>query len=409
MNHNAHESYDSEMTENRPRSALVMCLANPTGNPRPNRMIHLLAEAGIEVDVLSFPLSGALPVVNTYTLPNVQRRSTFLRARNIVHQIAARSFNLLGAHDIAEKLSDLSLGIHKIAPPVNNNKYDLLVVEDLQLLPLSFKMKGNSASARVVFDAREYYPRQYEQRFLFRLLEKPVRQQMCRAYLKRCDHLLTVSPGLAQAYTDEFGTTPHLLRSAPGYRDMPIRQTSNPTIRLVHHGPASPNRGIANMIDVVKQLDSRFTLDLYLVGNEPHIRKLRHHAADCSRVQFRAPVAFEDIIPTLNHYDVGFFYVEPTTFNLLNCLPNKFFEYVQARLAIAIGPSPDMAALVRQYGLGVVAPEFSVPAMVDTLKSFTADEINKAKIASDVAARELCYERESARLLSDISKLFAIG
>jgi hypothetical protein len=397
------------MTSNRPLRAIVMCLANPTGNPRPNRMIHLLADLGIEVDVLSFPHSGDLPVTNTYTLPNAEKRSTLLRVRNIFHQVAARSFNLLGAHDIAEKLSALSLGFHKIAPRLNDKKYDLLVVEDLQLLPLSFKMKGSNHSARIIFDAREYYPRQQDQRLLFRLLERPVRQQMCRTYLKRCDHLLTVSPGLAQAYTAEFGTTPHLLRSAPRYREMPVRESSNRAVRLVHHGMANPNRGLGNMIDVVRQLDSRFTLDLYLVGNESHIRKLRHHAADCSRVQFRAPVAFEDIIPTLNHYDVGFFYVEPTTFNLLNCLPNKFFEYVQARLAIAIGPSPDMAALVRQYGLGVVASEFSVPAMVETLASLTADEINKAKVASDVAARELCYERESARFLCDLKKILPLG
>jgi hypothetical protein len=100
--------------------------------------------------------------------------------------------------------------------------------------------------------------------------------------------------------------------------------------------------------------------------------------------------------------------VEPTTFNLLNCLPNKFFEFVQARLAIAIGPSPDMAELVHHYGLGVVASEFSITGMVDTLKSFTAEQINKAKRASDVAARELCYERESARFLCDLKKILPL-
>jgi hypothetical protein len=67
-----------------------------------------------------------------------------------------------------------------------------------------------------------------------------------------------------------------------------------------------------------------------------------------------------------------------------------------------------MAELVRQYGLGVVAPEFSTTAMIDTLKSFTTDGINKAKAASDVAARDLCYERESARLLSDLRKLVPV-
>jgi hypothetical protein len=35
-----------------------------------------------------------------------------------------------------------------------------------------------------------------------------------------------------------------------------------------------------------------------------------------------------------------------------------FVEFIQARLAVAVDPSPEMARLVQRYGCGVVAPDF---------------------------------------------------
>ena len=102
----------------------------------------------------------------------------------------------------------------------------------------------------------------------------------------------------------------------------------------------------------------------------------------------------------LNSYDIGLYYLEPTGFNVTFNLPNKFFEFIQARLALAIGPSPNMAEVVRQYQCGFIAEEFSIESMVNTLKDLTSEKIDLAKKNSDIAAKDLCYEKESERLLN---------
>mgnify|MGYP000689171715 CR=1 FL=1 len=145
--------------------------------------------------------------------------------------------------------------------------------------------------------------------------------------------------------------------------------------------------------------------NLYLVGNTLTINALKRAAEGGERVRFRDPVNFNNIIQMLNNYDVGFFYVEPTTFNLLNCLPNKFFEFIQARLAIAIGPSPDMSAIVRQYDCGIVSENFSVGSMAAALNALTVDEIDLFKTKSDRAARDLNFDVESEVLLKALHEL----
>ena len=48
-------------------------------------------------------------------------------------------------------------------------------------------------------------------------------------------------------------------------------------------------------------------------------------------------VPMENIVTTLNNYDIGLYILEPTKFNTKNAIPNKLYDFVQAKLAIAIG------------------------------------------------------------------------
>ena len=43
------------------------------------------------------------------------------------------------------------------------------------------------------------------------------------------------------------------------------------------------------------------------------------------RIKIKEPVEFDELVNSLNSYDIGLFYVEPLTDNLKYCLPNKLF------------------------------------------------------------------------------------
>lgn len=385
-------------------SALVMCYADASKNPRPNRIIKLLYGAGLSVDVLALPLGGRLPVRRTYTINTPSLTMCSRIVRKLFH-VGALIFAGIKCKHFSEFFYASPYGFNTLKDQIPDNAYDLIFVEDLNLLPLAFRKYASNGRSKIIFDAREYYPRQNEERRLFRWLERPIRTQLCREYLPRCDFLMTVSPGLARAYKQEFGVNMEVIRSTPVYYPAELKPTNGDQIRMVHHGGANRNRGLENLIEIVRRLDDRFTLDLYLVGNPPYIEELRAQASDCPRIRFCKPVLFDQILPMLNQYDIGFYYLEPTGFNVTYNLPNKFFEFLQARLAIAIGPSPDMADLVQHYQCGFVAPEFSIDAMVRTLQMLTPEMIDAAKRQSDLAAQELCWERESEKITA-MMKMF---
>ena len=65
------------------------------------------------------------------------------------------------------------------------------------------------------------------------------------------------------------------------------------------------------------------------------------------RVRLAPPVAMTELVRAAKDFDVGFFALPGSSRHNELALPNKFFEYVTAGLAVCISELPEMARLVR--------------------------------------------------------------
>lgn len=371
---------------------LMMCLPDHNKNPRPNRMIRFCLERGEDVSVISGAHQEQMSVRKHWPLKN-QSFSLYAKLKRkaeafIRSYIYPLKFPYISEAQIEELRAE---------------NFDLIIVEDLFLLPDAFAIADECA--KVIFDAREYYPEEYGGNPIFRMIERPFRVYLCKKYLPLCEQVMSVSDGLCRRYKQDFGVDVLLLRSAPPYVDYPVRKTEGAAIRMVHHGAANPDRRLETMIETMALLDERFSLDFYLTGNTAYLNELKAKAAPDRRIQFHDPVPFSDILPMLQNYDIGFYLLQPTGFNTEYALPNKFFEFLQARLMLAIGPSPDMAALIESYGCGIVAENFSPRSMAEKLNALSAEDIHAAKQASDHAAKILCFEKESEKIAGLFDRL----
>jgi len=133
--------------------------------------------------------------------------------------------------------------------------------------------------------------------------------------------------------------------------------------------------------------------------------KAQAQALAPGRIHFRPPVAPSKIVATIANYDMGLFLIPPVNFSYHMVLPNKFFEFVMAGLAVAVGPSPAMSALVEQYHLGVVADDFSPATLAQKLNTLSAADIDDMKQHALAAAQELNAETEMAKLLQIYAQL----
>ncbi|NQT92094.1 MAG: glycosyltransferase [Lentisphaerae bacterium] len=282
---------------------------------------------------------------------------------------------------------------------------DLILVNDLICLPAALKAAGG---AKVFFDAHEYYPGQWEDVFKFRLLYRKYAEYLCRTYMPQADVVTTVCRSIADRYKKDTGVRPDIITNAPDYEELePLLLKHEDKISMVHHGGASVSRKLENMIRVMDFLDDRFELCFMLVevNQRPkYIDRLKCMCSQRKNIRFLDPVPMRELPKMLNKFDVGLYLLEPKNFNSRYALPNKLFEFIQARLAVAIGPSPEMARVVREHDCGVVSNDFSPAALAKLLQQLDFEKINYFKQQSHRIARQLSAENNRERLLDLVEK-----
>lgn len=269
--------------------------------------------------------------------------------------------------------------------------YDLVVANDIEALPLAFHVKGN---AKILFDAHEYAPRHFENKLSWRIFFQGFNKYLCKKYIPKVDAMITVGDVIAKEYEKHYGVKPTVITNAPPYSDIAPQPVSSGKIRMVHQGIANPSRRLELMFEMMNHLDNRFELDLMLIkpvhkSNIAYLEKLKEMAAGNNRIHFVSPVATDQIIPTINQYDLGIILIPPINFNYKNTLPNKFFECIQARTAVAIGPIPEIKKITEQYTIGVVSEDFSAKSLAEKIKSLSVEQISMFKLNTNKAAHEI--------------------
>ena len=374
------------------KKILIICFTSPVRDLRFKREIDFLKD---EFDVT---VAGAAPAYPGLSFEEIKcRPQTWLNHFSFKLGLLFGSFTpLIRRYSVSRDF-------------LKKTDFDLVICNDLLPLPLAFKI---AKGAPVFWDAHEYYPEELASGSLGQKCSNRSAYRLCKKLLPDVNAMSSVCPAICARYRNEFSLSeePLLIRNIPYYQDLIPSQTFPDKIRMIHHGGINQDRKIEVMIDFMDLLDSRFTLDLMLMHNESNreyydfiVKKASHNP----KIRVLQPVSQSCLVKKTNEYDLGLFLMPPTNYNTEKALPNKIFEYIQARLAVAIGPSPEMAAIVKQYDVGVVSEDFSPESLAAALKKLSFEDIVRFKQNSDLAAHELCAEKEMPKLVEKIKELLA--
>lgn len=288
---------------------------------------------------------------------------------------------------------------------LEGRSFDVALADDVDAVGVAL---ATHPRCGVHADLHEYSPRQHEESWRFRLFVKPFLEWICRTHVAKASSWTTVSNGLAREYERRFGFRPEIVTNAAPYVEAEPTPTHDP-VRIVHSGAALRDRHLDILVDGVRASRAA-TLDLFLTPNDTAYLDELRAAADASggRVRLHDPVPYAELAETLRGYDIGVHILPPANFNNRWALPNKLFDYVQARLGVIVGPSPEMAQYVRDYGLGTVTHDFSASALSAALDQLTSDQVTGFKAAAHAHARELSSESQVKLWQAAIERLLAV-
>lgn len=314
---------------------------------------------------------------------------------------------LLGAAKRFARRFDMYYNSFRVVRSLESHLADLqadaFVVNDVDPLPAVLR---NSKGAKVLLDAHEYAPGEFGD-LRFRIMYGSYRKWLAYTFIPRVDAMFTVSPGLVEAYHEETGVRPELLLSAPNFVPLDPSPVDPAKIRLVHHDLAVRRRRLEALFEAMALLDDRYELHLALVPTEPdYLEHLKSLAEGDPRIFIHPPAPMRELPEFLNPFDIGVLTHPEQTPQARFVLPNKFFEFIQARLALAIGPSsPAMDAILRKHDLGVIGEDLSGAALAKAIAAIDPDDIRRYKRNADRAAHALSAEASMPVLVKRVRSM----
>ncbi|WP_449277079.1 glycosyltransferase [Leucobacter sp. GX24907] len=276
---------------------------------------------------------------------------------------------------------------------LRGERFDAILANDLDTAGLALAVAGG---APIHLDLHEYWLGLHDNNPAWVKLRKPFYTWQLRKHATQAASATSVSDVISQRYRDEFGIDSGVVANASTYQVIKPSEAREP-LRLVHSGGSQPSRRIENMMRAVAA-SRNATLDLLLVGGgTAYYESLVALAEELGeRIRILPPVRPDELVGVLNGYDAGLHVLPPTNTNNALALPNKFFDYVQARLALVIGPTASMADLLRQHDLGVVTDDFEVESLTRAIDSLTAEQVTRYKQHAHAVAEELSAEPQNA-------------
>jgi glycosyltransferase involved in cell wall biosynthesis len=294
-------------------------------------------------------------------------------------------------------------GMYQQLAYVEPGDYDLILCHDWFTAPIASRL---AAKLEVPFsiDVHEYSCGQYMTDRTWRRRERPWIDAIQRRSLPRAAALTTICDGIADRLKDDYALSvrPTVVRGFALYRELPLQPTAQ-RVTILFHGVLSPERGLEEAIASVPLWRPEFHL-LVRGGGAPdyvaQLRSLAQRMGAGDRVTIEGPVPASEMIERANaDADIGFFVQSDLSPQKRFTLPNKFFEYVTAGLALCVADLPEMARFVDEHGLGVLVPEATPEAIAKAINSLDRAAIDRYKRNSLEAAKVLDWNLEKEVML----------
>jgi glycosyltransferase involved in cell wall biosynthesis len=281
---------------------------------------------------------------------------------------------------------------------------DLFVANDWNTLPVASRLASEHGT-KYAYDTHEYAVEEKAHRFRWRAVWPPFLHALEGRHIRGAVWVSTVSEGIATLLQQDHGLAvrPTVIRNVPTFQEMPFREPQEP-MTVLFHGLLVDDRGLEQLLDSVPSWSERFRLVLRGKGSGTYIESLRERIASLgveSRVTIEDAVPPSRVVQAANSTaDIGIHPMPAVTRHSQFGMPNKFFEYTMAGLALCVVAGTELSDVVEEYGNGVSLPSVDAQGIARTINALDGASTAAYKRKSLEAARQLSWEREQQRLAS---------
>jgi glycosyltransferase involved in cell wall biosynthesis len=286
-------------------------------------------------------------------------------------------------------------------------KLDILVAIDLDTLPANYLVSVIRRKP-LVYDAHELFTEMPE--LVGRNRVKNIWKKIEKTFLPKIDYSYTVCSSIAKTYHKLYGIDMKVVRNLPFKKNpqLPIKESGliPKTNFVLYQGSINKGRGLEMLIDAFQYIDEFGCL---IVGDGDIINELKERVQTKQleqKVIILGRVPFDDLYPITCRASIGVSIEENLGMNYFYALPNKLFDYIQARVPVLVSDFPEMKKIVEDYQIGEILESREPEKLAQQLKSMIdSNHREHWKQNLEKAAGELNWEKEKIKMLEIFNSL----
>jgi glycosyltransferase involved in cell wall biosynthesis len=260
--------------------------------------------------------------------------------------------------------------------------------------------------SELYYDSHEYFTGVPE------LVSRPSKQKIWkkaeRFLIPKVKRMWTVNDSIARLYKSEYKREVSVVRNLPFKRSgeqIKLKRTDfklpeNEKIFLYQGAGINVDRGAEEAVDAIVGVENAALL---FIGSGDIFDNLKRYVASQNlekKVFFIGRQPFHLLDSYTRLADFGLTLDKDTNINYRFSLPNKLFDYIQAGLPVIASNLPEVNKIVEGYSIGITIPHVTPHAIADAMRiMMNRDIAGKWKENLNIAANELCWEKEQIKLL----------
>ncbi len=287
-------------------------------------------------------------------------------------------------------------------------KVNILLANDLDTLLPNFlisRLKG----IPLVYDSHEYFTEVPE--LISRSRTRNIWLSIEKTILPKIQYTYTVSHSIADAYKKKYNIDMQVIRNLPETNFKNTPQVEIPGIIkdkiIIYQGALNTGRGLDIAINAMKSIPKTV---LVIVGDGPEKKRLKELSAELylnDRVLFLDRYLPSELRAVTKQADLGISLEENIGLSYKFALPNKLFDYIHAKVPVLVSSLPEMKAIVKNYDIGEVLESDDPIHVAEIVNSmlWNEEKIEEWKNNLEIAALELCWEKEEGKLLELFNRI----
>jgi glycosyltransferase involved in cell wall biosynthesis len=281
-------------------------------------------------------------------------------------------------------------------------KVDIVLSNDLDTLPACW-LASSLRRKTLVFDSHELFPEVPE--LLGRPFVKKIWQMLEKSLIKRIDAGITVCSSIAEYYKEKYGITFEVVRNVSKLKKvdkLQLPKNNTETKKIIYQGALNIGRGIELAISSMQYIDNTILVIAGTGDIDEELKALVNKLSLGEKVNFTGRLSYDELGEYTRDADIGISLEEDLGLNYRYALPNKLFDYIQARIPVIVSDLPEMKSVIDSYDIGEILYKRTPEDLAEIMNTMLKDLIpsGKYKVMLETAANELCWEKEELKVIS---------